>query len=86
MLDVTPVTAHAAEPSNKSDDGGESGNLAVQANVATKTKYFVGGTLKTTVKQVSEAIAKIRLPVDIVQLAPACSFNAFDTPTRRFFE
>lgn len=77
VLDVTPVNAHAAELANKSDDS-DSGNLAVQANVATKTKYFVGGTLRSAVKQVSDALAKIRLPVDIVQLAPACSFNAFE--------
>jgi Tfp pilus assembly PilM family ATPase len=78
VLDVTPVNAHAADTTAKLDDGADSGNLAVAAPVTTKTKYFVGGALRTTVKQVSDAMTKIRIPLDIVQVAPACSFNAFE--------
>jgi Tfp pilus assembly PilM family ATPase len=77
VVDVAPVNAYATESAAKTDDG-ESSNVAVQAPVATKTKYLVGGTLRTVVKQVSDAMAKIRLPLDILQLAPVCSFNAFE--------
>lgn len=76
VLDVAPVNGRAAEIAT--EDGGDAGNVAVQAPVTTKTKYFVGGTLRNMVKQVSEALAKARLPIDILQLAPACSFNAFE--------
>jgi Tfp pilus assembly PilM family ATPase len=34
--------------------------------------------LRPTVKQISAAISKIRLTADILQLAPICSFNAFE--------
>jgi Tfp pilus assembly PilM family ATPase len=77
VLDVAPVNAQIAE-SNSETDSGDSGNVAVQTNVATKTKYLVGGTLRTQVKYVSDALAKIRMPLDILQLAPVCSFNAFE--------
>jgi Tfp pilus assembly PilM family ATPase len=79
VLDVAPVNAQLPEAGTNSDDAGESSNVAVQASaVATKTKYLVGGTLRSTIKQLAEATAKIRLPLDIVQLAPVCSFNAFE--------
>jgi Tfp pilus assembly PilM family ATPase len=79
VVDVAPVNSQASESSTKSDDENASSNVAVQAQaVATKTKYLVGGTLRSLVKQVSEAMTKIRLPLDILQLAPVCSFNAFE--------
>jgi Tfp pilus assembly PilM family ATPase len=34
--------------------------------------------LRPTVKQISEAISKTRVPAEILQLAPICSFNAFE--------
>ena len=77
VLDVAPVNAQLAE-SGIVSDGGDSGSVAVQANVATKTKYLVGGTLRSQIKHVSDALAKIRMPLDILQLAPVCSFNAFE--------
>jgi Tfp pilus assembly PilM family ATPase len=43
-----------------------------------KTKYLVGGMLRPTVKQISEACTKSRVSADILQLAPVCSFNAFE--------
>jgi len=43
-----------------------------------KTKYLVGGLLRSVVKQISEAVNKTRLSADILQLAPVCSFNAFE--------
>ncbi|MDB6148198.1 MAG: hypothetical protein JWO45_1862 [Spartobacteria bacterium] len=78
VLDVAPVNAHAADSALAADGTGESGNVALQSGVLTKTKYLVGGTLRTLVKQISEAMAKIRVPADILQLAPVCSFNAFE--------
>jgi len=77
VLDVAPVNAQTASIGTRSGDD-DSSNVAVQASVATKTKYFVGGTLRSLIKQVSEAMSKIRLPLDILQLAPVCSFNAFE--------
>src|SRR4029077_20623226 len=52
--------------------------VALQRGVVTKTKYLVGGMLRQTVKQIAEAIAKMRLPTAILQLAPVFSFNAFE--------
>jgi len=78
VLDVAPVHGQPASSGAKAEEGNEAGNVAVQTNVATKTKYLVGGALRTLVKQVSDAMAKVRIPVDIVQLAPVCSFNAFE--------
>ena len=77
VLDVAPVNAQTAEPA-KLGEGEDNSNVAVQAPVATKTKYLVGGTLRSRIKQVSDAMTKIRLPIDILQLAPVCSFNAFE--------
>lgn len=45
---------------------------------AKETKYLVGGVLRPTVKQISEACGKSRVSADILQLAPVCSFNAFE--------
>jgi Tfp pilus assembly PilM family ATPase len=42
------------------------------------SKYLVGGMLRPTVKQISEACSKSRVSADILQLAPVCSFNAFE--------
>ena len=78
VVDVAPVNAYVREATPKAEGGEENSNVAVQTPVATKTKYLVCGTLRSLVKQVSEAMAKIRLPLDILQLAPVCSFNAFE--------
>lgn len=51
---------------------------ATQTAVGTQTKYLVGGLLRTTVKKIFEACTKTRTPADILQLAPVCSFNAFE--------
>ena len=76
VLDIAPVNADTRELAGKTDEDGT--NVAVQAPVATKTKYLVGGTLRSLVKQISDAMVKVRLPIDILQLAPVCSFNAFE--------
>lgn len=47
-------------------------------NGSAKTKYLVAGMLRPTVKQISEACNKSRVSADILQLAPVCSFNAFE--------
>jgi Tfp pilus assembly PilM family ATPase len=75
VLDVAPVTANA-RTEGVSVEG--SGNVAVQGAVATRTKYLVGGMLRPAVKQISEAMNKTRVPAEILQLAPICSFNAFE--------
>jgi Tfp pilus assembly PilM family ATPase len=78
VLDVAPVNARSANAASSPDRASEAGNVALQSGVITKTKYLVGGTLRTLVKQISEAMAKLRVPADIIQLAPVCSFNAFE--------
>jgi len=76
VLDVAPVSANGTGEGSAS--GIDSGGVAVQSAVATKTKYLVGGMLRQTVKQISEAMSKTRVSADILQLAPVCSFNAFE--------
>lgn len=51
--------------------GGEAGGPA-------KARYLVAGMLRSLVKQISEACSKVRLQAGILQLAPICSFNAFE--------
>ncbi len=43
-----------------------------------KKKYLVAGMLRPTVKQISEALTKSRMQAELLQLAPICSFNAFE--------
>lgn len=80
VLDVAPVSPKKIQESETTttDSTTASGGVALQRGVVTKTKYLVGGMLRQTVKQISEAVAKMRPPVDILQLAPVCSFNAFE--------
>jgi Tfp pilus assembly PilM family ATPase len=78
VLDVAPVIAQKVNGGGDADRPNESAPVATQTNVLTKTKYLVGGTLRTVVKQISDAMAKIRVPADILQLGPVCSFNAFE--------
>src|SRR5206468_11156856 len=51
---------------------------AVKSAVVTQTKYLVGGMLRSQVKQIVAAANKNRLSPEILQLAPVCSFNAFE--------
>ena len=55
-----------------------SGEAAAPTNVVVRKKYLVGGMLRPTVKQIAEAMSKTRISADILQLAPVCSFNAFE--------
>lgn len=76
VLDCAPVTeSQNGNGTNGSSDGQE--ETAGQNGVA-KTKYLVGGMLRPTVKQIAEACTKTRVAADILQLAPVCSFNAFE--------
>ncbi len=75
VLDVAPAMAHAVDLPAENHD---SGTVAVQSGVLTKTRYLVAGMLRNGVKQLIEAMGKTRLTPDILQLAPICSFNAFE--------
>jgi Tfp pilus assembly PilM family ATPase len=76
VLDVAPVAIRA--DSNGRAASESTGNVAVQSSVATKTRYVVGGLLRDKVKQISDAMNKVRVPGQVLQLAPVCSFNAFE--------
>ena len=79
VLDCAPVIAEETngQATNGSNGHGSESNLNGENGVA-KTKYLVGGMLRPTVKQISEACGKTRVAADILQLAPVCSFNAFE--------
>jgi Tfp pilus assembly PilM family ATPase len=79
VLDVAPVLSNGVDGGAPNGNGAaESGNVAVQSGVMTKTKYLVGGLLRNVVKQISEAMGKTKVSLDILQLGPVCSFNAFE--------
>jgi type IV pilus assembly protein PilM len=80
VLDVAPVgslTEEGSTSEKSSSDGGTS--------VVTQTKYLVGGMLRDHVKQISTAAAKIRLSPELLQVAPVCSFNAFEVAYPEIF-
>jgi len=83
VLDCAPVLAeepngHQANGANGSNGHAAEGESFNGHNGVTKTKYLVGGMLRPTVKQISEACTKTKMSADILQLAPVCSFNAFE--------
>ena len=83
VLDCAPVLAeetngHAANGANGTNGDDAVAHDIIGHNGVAKTKYLVGGMLRPTVKQISEACAKTRTAADILQLAPVCSFNAFE--------
>jgi Tfp pilus assembly PilM family ATPase len=78
VLDVAPVAGQRNDSPGGNDDAPGDGPVAVQNAVLTKTKYLVGGIERPRVKQLSETMAKLRMPADLLQLAPICSFNAFE--------
>ena len=75
VLDCAPVLA---EGTNGHSNGTTDHEDAAEQNGVAKTKYLVGGMLRPAVKQISEACSKTRVAADILQLAPICSFNAFE--------
>ena len=72
VLDCAPVSAVALAPVTPS------GEVADSAPRSGKTRYLVGGMLRPAVKQISEAMAKTKRPLNVLQLAPICSYNAFE--------
>ena len=79
VLDIAPVVCRDTTGNGTgSRPSSDSGNVAVQNAVMTKTKYLVGGVLRSVVKQISAAVNKTRLTPNVLQLAPVCSFNAFE--------
>ena len=72
VLDVAPVASlsNSESTSEKASTGGTS--------VLTQTKYLVGGIQRSQVKQIVAAANKIRLSAELLQVAPVCSFNAFE--------
>jgi type IV pilus assembly protein PilM len=74
VLDVSPANVRSRL---QADENGNS-EAPVQTAVATKTRYLVGGMLRTEVKNLIEALNKARITADLLQLAPAASFNAFE--------
>lgn len=79
---VLDCAAVSADEPNANADGHELNSAgssnASRQQVLTKTKYLVGGMLRPTVKRITEALGKSRISADILQLAPVCSFNAFE--------
>src|SRR4051812_14549032 len=77
VLDVSPANVRARQAEQTEEDSPED-HGPIQTAVSTKTKYFVGGMLRTDVKNLVTALGKARVTADLLQLAPACSFNAFE--------
>jgi len=70
VLDVAQVGDNGnGQPAEKSPGG---------TAVLTQTKYLVGGIQREQVKQIVTAAGKIRLSPELLQVAPVCSFNAFE--------
>jgi Tfp pilus assembly PilM family ATPase len=78
VLDVAPVLNHLHETPAGEKPAASGSNVAVQSGVLTQTKYLVGGMLRSQVKQISAAANQLRLSAEVLQLAPVCSFNAFE--------
>ncbi len=72
VLDCAPVSSVAMKPVMPN------GEVAESAPPSGKTRYLVGGMLRPEVKQISEAMTKLKRPTSVLQLAPVCSFNAFE--------
>ncbi len=78
VLDVAPLITHQHGTSAIDKPAGDGSHAAVQSGVVTQTKYLVGGMLRSQIKQIVAAAAKVRVSAEMLQLAPVCSFNAFE--------
>lgn len=86
VLDCAPALSNGqrvhAIAANGHANGDEPNGNGAEANPVIsprgQTRYLVGGVLRPAVKQISEATTKLRLSPDLLQLAPICSFNAFE--------
>jgi len=75
---LSPEPKNGAATNGAANGSGDAPTPAPAANGNAQSKYLVGGMLRPTVKQISEACSKSRVSADILQLAPVCSFNAFE--------
>jgi type IV pilus assembly protein PilM len=75
VLDCAPVSVNGTN-GHGTNGGGPGSNGG--SNGVTQKKYLVGGMLRPSVKQIADAMSKTRVSADILQLAPICSFNAFE--------
>ena len=85
VLDCAPVSAKTnganGHVNGEQTNGASNGSNGFEGSASSnqrQTKYLVGGMLRPTVKQISDASSKARIAADILQLAPVCSFNAFE--------
>jgi Tfp pilus assembly PilM family ATPase len=78
VLDVAPVVAPLNGGSTANKPAAAGSNPGSQAGVLTQTKYLVGGMLRSQIKQIVAAAAKLRVSAELLQLGPVCSFNAFE--------
>src|SRR5436190_14882355 len=65
VLDCAPVVADGTN--GHGANGSQGTERAMGQNGVEKTKYLVGGMLRPTVKQISEACSKTRVAADILQ-------------------
>jgi Tfp pilus assembly PilM family ATPase len=75
VLDCAPVSATSAVALAGVTPNG---TAVEKVGSSGKTRYLVGGLLRPMVKQISEAFSKTKTPANVLQLAPVCSFNAFE--------
>lgn len=78
VVDVAPVSANGGTIQPTFADSANESDVAVHTQVVAKTRYIAGGMPRTQVGLISSALGKARTPADILQLAPVCSFNAFE--------
>src|SRR5262249_42251181 len=73
VVDVASLGNHNGEdsPATKAPTNGGT-------SVITQTKYLVGGMLRSQVEQIVAAANQVRLSAELLQVAPVCSFNAFE--------
>jgi len=75
---LSPEANNGSKTNGAANGSGDAPAPASALNGNAQSKYLVGGMLRPTVKQISEACSKSRVSADILQLAPICSFNAFE--------
>ncbi|HEY1583498.1 MAG TPA: pilus assembly protein PilM [Chthoniobacterales bacterium] len=73
VLDCAPVSSVAM-----AGVGPNGAPIENSSSTSGKTRYLVGGMLRPAVKQISEAFSKTKAAANLLQLAPICSFNAFE--------
>jgi Tfp pilus assembly PilM family ATPase len=78
VLDVASISNGISGANGTAGEGQGAVAVQVQAPATTQTRYLVGGLLRSKVKEISEAMAKTRLSLELMQLAQVCSFNAFE--------